>query len=57
MKNIEVLGIAATVADALIVPQELLPDILSIDLLASNKDKVRFTDLMQKMDLMPVLIF
>jgi energy-coupling factor transporter ATP-binding protein EcfA2 len=39
------------------VPQELPPDILIIDLPASNKDKVRITDLMQKMDLMPVLIF
>ena len=56
-KNIEVLGIAATVADALVVSQESPPDILIINLPASNMDKVWITDLVQKMDLMPVLIF
>ena len=57
MKNIEVLGISTTGADALAVAQRSPPDILIISLSAASIDKVWIADLMQKMDLMPVLIF
>ena len=57
MKNIEVLGIASTGADALVVSRQSPPDILIINLSVSNMDKVWITDLVHQMDLMPVLIF
>jgi two-component system response regulator AlgR len=57
MKNIEVLGIPTTGADALAVAQRSPPDILIINLSASNMDKDWVTELVQQMDLKPVLIF
>ena len=57
MKNIEVLGISTTGADALAVAQRSPPDILIISLSAASIDKVWIADLVQQMDLMPVLIF